>query len=309
MIYLLSGEPFLVGRACRELLASRLEPALQVFNLDTFEGEELEAPRLLEAARSVPVLAKRRIVWVRRADEIRKREQERLEAGLPEIPESTDLIFTASRVDRRVRFWQKVIGLGKVQEFRPPYPREASGWISGEARDRGLKINSDAAQGLVEAVGPDPGALVAALEKISLAAHPRKEINSEDVALSVVGVSWRSVFDLTRAVGEQDLPRSLRLLAQMVSSGESLVALTALLARHYRTLLRIRTGDRSAVPPYFLKDYERQAARYRLETLSGAIERIFQADWDLKSSPLPNRLLMERLLWGLCRQEGRGAVD
>jgi DNA polymerase-3 subunit delta len=302
MIFALVGEEtLLLRRALDRLLAERVDPAAKDFNFDVFEGPEVEARKLSDVAGLLPVMAVRRVILVRNAQSLRKGELEGLTDLLPKIPETTDLILAADKADMRTSFWQKVGKLGKLREFKPLDAREAPQWVVEEAKGASFSIDFQAAQWLVSAVGNDLSALQSALEKIYLLKGNDKRVVLADVETCVTAVSWRSIFDLTDAVGARNLERALRLFRRMETSGESPIALLALLARHFRILSKVKEGDSGGVPPFFLKDYQRQAAVFDPPGLERRREKIFQADWALKSSPIDNNLLFERLLMDLCR--------
>ncbi len=302
MIFALVGEEaLLLRRALDKLLAERVDPAAKDFNFDVFEGPEVEARKLADIAGILPVMAPRRVVLIRNAQSLRKGEMEGLTELLPKIPETTDLILAADKADMRTSFWQKVGKTGKLREFKPLDAREAPQWIAEEVKASGFTIDFQASQWLVSAVGNDLSALQSALEKIYLLKGNDKKIVLADVEACVTAVSWRSIFDLIDAVGARNLERALRLFRKMETSGESPIALLALLARHFRILSKVKEGDSGGVPPFFLKDYQRQASVFDATGLERRREKIFHADWALKSSPIDKNLLFERLLMELCR--------
>ena len=302
MIYALIGqETLLVRQALERLLSERIPSTAREFNFDTFEGREVEVQKLMQVAQTLPVLASQRVILVRNADDLKKGEMDRLESVLPEIPKTTDLIFVAEKADRRLKFWQRLGEIGKVQEFKPLYPREVPPWIQGEARSGGFSVDPDAAQWMVSALGTDLSLIHSTLEKLYLLKGGEKKISLADVESCVTAFSWKSVFDLTEAVGRRDLRQALTLFKRMFSAGESPIALLALLARHFRILIKVKEGETRGIPPFFLKDYQRQAGTFRREELNEKNEKIFQTDWALKSSPLSPSILFERLLFNLCQ--------
>lgn len=302
MIFALVGEEaLLLRRSLDKLLAERVDAAAKDFNFDVLEGPEVETRKLADLAGLLPVMAARRVILVRNAQALRKGEMEGLTELLPKIPETSDLILTAEKADMRTSFWQKVGKLGKLRDFKPLDAREAPQWVAEEARGAGYSIEFQASQWLVSAVGNDLSALQSALEKIYLLKGDDRKISLKDVEACVTAVSWRSIFDLTDAVGARNLERALRLFRKMETSGESPIALLALLARHFRILSRVKEGDAGGVPPFFLRDYQRQASAFDAARLADKREKIFQTDWALKSSPIDKNLLFERLLMELCR--------
>ena len=300
MIFALIGEDvFLLRRGLEKLLGERIPAAARDFNLETLEGESVVARDLMERAGTLPVLSPRRVILIREADKIRKGETDRLEPLLSSVPETTDLILVAEKPDSRTTFWKTVRTLAKVQEFLPLHPEKVPAWILEEASRAGLKISSEAARWLAEAVGNDLGVLFATLQKLSLMKKGGGVVTVEDAEAAVIPFSWKSVFDLTNAVGERDLPLALKLFRRMSAAGESPVGLLALLGRHFRILTKVCEGETTGIP--YLRDYQAQGAGFKTEDLGRCRETIFQADWALKSSPIPDDLVFERLLMDLCR--------
>lgn len=296
MIHVLAGDGFQVEREYRRLRAALLGPSLQEFNLDLLEGRETTAVRILECCRLLPVLAKCRVVVVREADQIPKGELEKLEASLEEIARSSELILLAEKPDRRVRFWQRIAAVARWREFRPLYPREISAWIREEEK----KIRPEAVDWLAGRFGSEQGLIASTLEKARLLGGTT-EITVGDLEAVTGPFPFRSVFDLTDAIGSRERSRALSLLARILSSGEHPVGLLTLIARHFRILLKVKETGQGA-PPYFLKNYQEQSKGFTRRMLRQGVERIFKTDWELKSSRLAPPLVLERLIWDLCRR-------
>ena len=313
MIFAFIGEEiFLRNRALEKYFQERVTPAVRDLNLETFEGSEVSAIRIMESALQFPAFAERRVLRIHRAHEIKKAELDRLTTFLPDIPDTTDLVLVADKADARMSFWQKLKALPPkmaiLKEFKPLYLRDIPRWIMEETRSDGFLIHTDAAQWLSTVLGTDLSLLHSALQKIYLlkgsenkADKTSKNITMSDVESCVTTLSWKSVFELIDAVAQKNLKKALKLFQVMVSSGESPVGMVSILARHFRILSKVREGDVSGIAPFFLKDYQRQAQAMSQETLEGKREAIFQTDRALKSVPLPTSLVFESLLIDLCR--------
>ena len=71
-LYFLYGkERYLVDRAVDLLRARVLDPRTRDFNYELFYGKEAGAARIVQAARTLPMMAKRRLILVRDADEMK----------------------------------------------------------------------------------------------------------------------------------------------------------------------------------------------------------------------------------------------
>ena len=311
-LYCLYGrERFLLGRALEALRAAVLEPQARDFNHDVLDARTSSASAILVAARTLPMMARRRLVTVRGIDEMRA---EALEELLPYLaqpaPETVLVLVAGDKVDARLKFFAALKKRGALCAFDPPRDRELYGLVRAEARARGGSIEEPAARLLAEIVGPDLGALAQALEKLVLYVGSGGRISEDDVATCVAETRARSIFDLCRAVGHGEKARALRLLRRMLEDRESPLGLLAMLTRHFRQVALARElGERRAskadiastlgINPYFVDGLLAQARRFSPPALARAFDQLYQADRALKSSKLDDGIILEQLVSAL----------
>ena len=105
-LYFIYGkERFLVDRALEMVKGKVLQPATRDFNYDSFQGKEADAQKIAEAARTLPMMAKRRLVLVRDADEMKAAELAALIPYLEKPCAETCLVFLGEKVDARLKFF------------------------------------------------------------------------------------------------------------------------------------------------------------------------------------------------------------
>ncbi len=300
IIAIIGEEFFLVKKALTKLLDERCPQSVRDFNLDVYEAADIDAKRLAAGLGTLPMMAERRCVLIKNAHELRKSDMEALEPLLPQVPETTDLVFVGAKADNRFGFWKNLLKAAKVMEFKPLSPAEVPRWLTDQAKVSGYRLDADAAALIEAGVGTDLMALQSALEKLYSYVHPHKEIEASDVEACVTTFSWKNVFELTDAVARKNVERALKLFHEMSLSGESPIAFVALLARHFRILSKVKEGDTAGLFFKLIDDYKRQAASFTPQKLAEKRDRLFFADWHLKSSPLPARLVFERLVMDLC---------
>jgi len=256
---------------------------------------------------------------------------ELLERGLPEWG---FLLLTAVQVDRRMRLYKRFDELGAVLHLG--LERDRSGRVSREnllefinqrMRQAGKTMEPQAREMIVQRAASDLRSLSQELEKLFLYAGERAAIRAQDVEMTFTdqGDSW--VFDLTRAIGESDPSAALSQLARLMSRGEHPLKLLGAIASDARRLLaarqlldgefrgRWRPGmsysqfQQQVLPqeapllsrnPY--GDYMSllRAERFSLSELCRYMDGIHVADFRLKSSGGNPRLVMERLILGMC---------
>jgi DNA polymerase-3 subunit delta len=55
------------------------------------------------------------------------------------------------------------------------------------------------------------------------------------------------------------------------------------------------------LPPYLASKYQRQAPNFTVEALEKGLQLLYQADVELKSNLMPDKTLMELLVYNLCQ--------
>lgn len=308
-VYILaSAEPLLVDRALAAIREAAVPAALRAFNEDSVDGRGASASRILAAARTLPMMAERRLVLVRDLAQMPAAELGELIPYLEAPSPETVLVATTSKVDKRLKFYAAAGKKGFLHELTPP--RDLGGWVADEARRRNVAIAPPARSRLVEVIGADLSRLSLALEQLALYAGDRP-IAVDDVDDLVADTRERSVFELTDAIGAGDRPRALAAVTSLIDQRQSAVGVIAMLARHVRQLALFRAGRDSGlgkpdlarllgVPPFVVDKLGRQAGRYSDAALGRAGAALSSADRALKGEgdvgKTLGRALTERVL-------------
>ena len=270
-LYFLYGkERYLLDRAVDLLRARVLDPRTRDFNYELFYGKEAGASRIAQAARTLPMMAKRRLILVRDADEMKADELGGLVSYVSDPAPESCLVFVAEKADQRLKFFSAFKKHGELVKLDPLYERQLPDFVRGEARARGVTLAPDAVTMIVAEIGAELGQLADAVERLAMYAGERKQITAEDVDKVVATTRQRSVFELANAVGAGDRASALAMLSSMLGARESGVRIVAMLARHLRQLwitseLLQRTRDKFeiasalGIPPFFADDIIRQA--------------------------------------------------
>jgi DNA polymerase-3 subunit delta len=193
-------------------------------------GEALAAlSRLREALQTLPFFGQSKVVWLRDCnflgDDRVSRAQavsESLSALAVELKNfdwrDVRLLVSAGKVDRRKAFFKTVSRVGTVEDLvglsfeDRDWAVQAEAFARHELEARGKEIEDLALGELVAAVGPNLRELSNEIEKLALFAGERRAITAEDVASLVTPHKHAQAFALGDALGDRDLPRTLRAL-------------------------------------------------------------------------------------------------
>jgi DNA polymerase-3 subunit delta len=250
------------------------------------------------------------------------------------VPDFAFLILTAVQVDRRTRLYKKfeeidaVLHLGLERDRTGKVSREQLlEFVNDRLRAARKTLESQAREMLLMRCGTDLRALDQELSKLILYAGDRAAIRPADISeiFTDQGQGW--VFDLTRAIADRDASAALSELARLLAQGEHPLKLLATIASDMRRLLvarqlldsELRTRwKRGMTYQQFQQSVLRQGAplvnrnpyadylcfqradNFSIAALRTAMERIYEADLSLKSSASMQRLVMERLIIGMC---------
>ena len=261
-----------------------------------------------------------------------------LERGLPEW---SFLLLTAVQVDRRTRLFKRFEDSGAMLHL--DLARDRSGKVSRESLvefinqqlGQGKKtLEAQAREMILVRAGDDLRGLRQELDKLMLFVGDRPAIRATDVETIVAdrGEGW--IFDLTRAIGDRDASAALGQLARLLAQGEHPLKILGTVAAEIRRLLSARqflATDLAKVwkrgmtysqfQQYVLKDGAprltrnpyadymcfQRAARFSLSELSTYMDGLFEADLCLKSSGSQPRLVIEKLICGMCLGSRRGS--
>lgn len=269
--------------------------------LQRLDAKETPVGRLLELAQGLGLFATRQLLLVSHC-EVWKGEQ--LEALMPYVAApnpATTIIFLAEKLDQRTKGAKALVKAAQVIECKPLYPNQLPAWIRMECQRHGKAIGQDGAQLLADAVGTDLGELSQAIEKLVLYVGKARLIEASAVEEVIFTTAQQSVFEFAGAVGRGDRLAAVTHLESLLSAGAAPLMLLAMLARHWRLLIRAqaalsgakgRMHDRDLasllqVHPFYVKEYAEQATKREAPKLAHGLEVMQQADWSLKRSRRP----------------------
>lgn len=250
------------------------------------------------------------------------------------LPEWAFLLLSAVQVDRRTKLFKRfeelgaALFLGLERDRYGKVDRDSLlNFISQRLRQAGKNIEPQARDLIVARAGDDLRTLQQELDKLLLYAAERPAIQPQDVEAVVAdhGEGW--IFDLTRAIGDRDALGALGQLSRLMGQGEHPLKILGTIAGEVRRLLAARQLLDGDLRPHWkpgisyqqfqqiaakqgsvaltrspYADYMcfQRAERFAMAELVVHMESLFDADLRLKSSGGQPRLVMEKLILGMC---------
>ncbi|MGM9738823.1 MAG: DNA polymerase III subunit delta [Candidatus Cryptobacteroides sp.] len=294
-VYLLMGsEPYYPDLVCDEIVKNALQDNERDFNQSIYYGLDTDAGTVASDARSYPMMAERRLVVLKEAQNMKTVED--LGQYAAEPLESTVLVILmhGASADKRRSLYKNVSKNGVVLDSPQLRDYEMPEWISAYYKSKGLEIAPDAAALMSEYAGADLGKIALETDKMMKSLpEGTKRVTAADVEKNV-GISREfSIFELTKELSYRRVQKALR-IAAYIGSGPKFampMAVAPIFTHFYRILkygaaLRrnpsMPRADRArllGVNPFFLDEYDTAVRNYSPGKLMRIISLLEEYDF------------------------------
>jgi len=326
-VYLLYGpEDYLIEEEIQELLNRTLSQKERGFNFHLFNGEEHSIQEIVQTAQTLPMFSQYRFVLISEADHMDELKVEVLMEYIKNPSPTTFLVLHGQTVGPLKKHRKEIEKVGKVTEYSRLKGRGLVSWMKNRMKEKGKTLSEEAANYLVEVVGDHLHDLENALEKVFLSVGEKRTIELSDMEEITTEVKISTVFDLTDAIGRQNLEKALGILEKAMESkaivfrkeeegskfGDPIPFLLSMMAKQYWSMLVIKqmsSHHRDAgelakelgTSPWNIKKLMDQGKHFPEASLQEGILKCHQTDLAIKRSRGPKDLLMEKLVIDLCR--------
>ena len=310
-------EPLLIDEVVERLAQSLCpDPESAAWNREVLWADAVGADQVIAAGADLPLFGGRRLVVVRGLVMAPAKTVDRLRAAIDEArtrparwpAEGTTVVLVASGPGRRATPL-RIVGEADQVEVRPPTGRAVPGWLRERARQAGLDLGPEPAQLLIALCGEDLGRLHGELEKAAVFVGSDGRV-TEDVVRALVGESRvRQYWELAQALEGGERGAALRVLEDLLRSGEEPPAIVAQAVGHVRDVWRAQAGlarrlDARQVaglfprrrPEWAVERLMARAAGWGGDGLTDAIVRCFEVELRLKSGGGDARSLLTALV-------------
>jgi len=305
-------------------------PEMADLNTTVLDGRNLSLGELRHACDAIPFLAERRLVIVanllRRLTARGDRElsrsledfRESLIEYLPQLPETTRLVFIEDRV---LSSRHPVVKLasqderGYLRKFDPPAKDALRRWIQERAREYDASIGGRATQELALVVGDDLRLLDQEINKLATYTNGERAITVEDVGALVPYAQAAVVFDLVDALGQQDGRTAAATLHRLLDGGEHPLAIFGMIVRQFRLLIQVKELEQRGASlqdvtkelklhPFPARKLHVQAIRFTSAQLDAIYHHLLDTDLAIKTGKLNQVLALDLLVAELTSTRG-----
>jgi DNA polymerase-3 subunit delta len=317
-LLLFGKERFLVRWAADAVTDKYVDPSLRAIDFARLDGATAQADAVVQNCETLPLGSAKRIVLaeglsVFAGDDAKaaaRFDEDAFCAYLDKLPDTCVLILTADRADKRKKLYKTVVKRGAAYEFTSLDPPLLRAFAKKRFKDAGKRVSDSVLHQFTEMSGyfeRDSEYTLYNLEndiKKLVAYCEGEEIRLSDLSAVMDAGLELNAFALADAVSRGRRSEAFDLLASLLSSGENVYRLLALLISQFELLLsvremmdegltRARMQSELDVHEYRLRMAAETAARFETSALRATLLRACEADKHIKTGLLRDALALE----------------
>jgi len=305
-VYLLFGDEEYLKKQYKDKLRKALVNDGDTMNFARFEGKEAQPPQLIDLAETMPFFSEHRVILIEDSGFFKNANQQMADY-IPDMPDTACMIFVEKDVDKRGKLFKAVKDAGRAVEFKTPDEKMLVQWILGILKRNDKKITQPTMQLFLSKTGSSMDNMEKELEKLICYVGDREIIHSEDVETICTEQTENKIFEMINMVAEKRQKEALDLYYDLLTLKEPPMRILFLIVRQFNILLQVRSmvehnmdnqeiADKAGLRSFAVRRYRSQASRFSTKQLKEALNDCAQAEEDVKTGRLDDRLSVELLL-------------
>ena len=280
------------------LLKSELDRLVQAFvaehtdmGLEQFDGEEAEYDRMREALESLPFLASKKMVVLKKPS-ANKQFVEHFESLLVEMPVTTDVVIVEPKLDKRLSYYKYLKSKTEFKDFSELDEQAMGRWLVERAKAQQGTLSTNDARYLIERVGLNQQQLSNEIDKLL---NYRPQITRDTIDLLTDKAPQSTIFELIDAAMSGQVKRAMQLYDEQRRQKVEPQQILAMIVWQLHVLAVVKTaGQRDAneiakqakLSPYVVRKSQGIARRISLQELKDLIRSVLKLDISLKSKSI-----------------------
>ncbi len=237
-IYVLYGPESYNRNRFKDVLKKTFVTDADEMNCTVFSGKDTDVNEVISLAETMPFFSEKRVIVVDGSGFFEQKCEE-LADFIPEIPESTCLIFSEEKIDSRLAQTKAAKEYGTIAQFLPFSPREMKDWIVRRLTKEHRKITSSALEMFMSRTGDDLMQVSNDLEKVISYTFGRDAIYPEDVDAVCPEPAQDRIFQMIDAIIAHNLKRAFSLYRDLLKLHSEPRSILALLREQYRLMFHL----------------------------------------------------------------------
>lgn len=275
-------------------------------NFSSYEGKDINPKELIDLAETMPFFADRRVILVEDSGFF-KNACEELAGYLPELSESTCILFVESEVDKRSKMYKQVKKSGRIVCFDRQSDEILMRWVGTRLKKEGKTMTRAAYQRFMEKTGNDMENIDKELEKLICYCLELEVIDVEQVEAVCVEQTTNKIFDMVNAISEKRQKQALDLYYDLLTLKEPPMRILFLIMRQFQKLMLIKEltnqgvdsrtiASKAGMPEFAVRKNQAMAKKFKMEQIRRALEDGVELEEGVKTGRMNDRVAVEVLI-------------
>ena len=320
-LFFYGREQLLIDWAIGAIMDKYLNPAVVSLEFSKISGPDRTVDEIKNCCETLPMLSEKRVVLVpdfsvlagEKEKHFGEAEEKELIDYLKTMPETTLLIFTGQKADKRKKIYKTISESGAVYEFSELSQPLLVNFIQKRLKAAGKTAGKQAISTFVELSGyydKDTEYTLYNIEndvKKAICHAQGQEVTAEDFGITVAGNIDTNVFSMLDFISRGQKGEAFVLLHNILDSGDSVYKLLALICSQFELMLSVKEMQEEGlhfsgiqkelgVHEFRVKKAMEFARQYSVKHLRAILRQAYEVDKNIKTGLLEQRLALEMLI-------------
>ena len=305
-VYLICGEEAFLKKSYK----NRMKDAMvgdDTMNFHYFEGKGLDLKEIISLADTMPFFGDRRLILIEDSGLFKGSGADALVEYLPQMPDTTCMLFVENEVDKRNRLYKKVKDLGYVAEMERKDDRKLGAWAGGILAKEGKKITGRTMELFLSKTGDDMENIRMELEKLISYTLGRDVITDQDVEEICTVRVTNKIFEMVAAIVTRNTRKAMDLYEDLITLREPPMRILFLIARQFNQILQVKElmnqgmekngiASKLKMQPFVVGKTMPQAKSFSREQILSYVNLCVDTEEAVKTGRLDERLAVELLI-------------
>lgn len=310
-VYLFYGEENYLKKHYEDKMISNIIPkGAEMMNLDIYDGKNISVDKIIDASSTAPFMNEYRLI-IAKASELftfgRKNDTEKMAMYISDISDTTIIIFSENKVDKRNKLYKEISKLGYCAEFKTPSEKELSDWIIEIFKKSRKNISLKNALYMLKTIGSDMEIILNETNKLIDYKKNSNEINETDIENICTKSLENKIFDLVDSIGNKKSKKALDIYSNLILYKESPIMILSMIARQFKIILQSKyllkkglSSDEIAKKleqrSFVIKECLKQSSNFKYNELLNAFNDCLEYDLKIKTGKISDKLGVEMLI-------------
>jgi len=312
LVFVIAGEEeSLVNSECDKLIDVLLTPEQRVTGLFKAEPAQVSALDVLDELRTLPFLTEKRVVLIKGADKFVSENRPVLEKYFDKPCPTGILVLTVTNWDARTKLAKKLPKVGKLIRVTQPKKWQLPQRLLQYSSDaHGKKLNTAAAEILIELTGDDLVRLYGEIDKLALFVDAEKTITAKHVEALIGHNRLFNAFAVIDAITAGKVGQAVNQLRMMFAEDKSAeFSVVGAFAFHFRRMFEAKVLlDKGIRPDEIAKrlhiwsnkdSFFLQLRRIHLKKIGLTLQKLADIDYAIKTGRTKAPVAVEQLVVSL----------